>query len=248
MFHVNAIIINHTKHTAIKNSETMLISQFRDQNPAFYQNVINSIRLYSLPSMEGEGQHMVWLRAPLFDVCLTGEVLVTLHRKLRCTRRLLDTMERNTRLQDNTSIHLVTPRFTISRLTSVTLKCTLRTSTKLLIILKRECAYNKFSNLRRKFSIYGVFGCVAFTIAKLKIQNCYYNATTSMKTLKKELFLTLNTCPSNRSSMDLTGVLPFLHWSGRCEHRECLPHCAPPPGPVTSVPGSAPPTHWQPQN
>lgn len=156
--------------------------------------------------------------------------------------------ERNTRLQDNTSIHLVTPRFTISRLTSVTLKCTLRTSTKLLIILKRECAYNKFSNLRRKFSIYGVFGCVAFTIAKLKIQNCYYNATTSMKTLKKELFLTLNTCPSNRSSMDLTGVLPCLHWSGRCEHRECLPHCAPPPGPVTSVPGSAPPTHWQPQN
>lgn len=95
MFHVNAIIINHTKHTAIKNSETMLISQFRGQNPAFYQNVINSIRLYSLPSMEGEGQHMVWLRAPLFDVHLTGEVLVTLHRKLRCTRRLLDTMERN---------------------------------------------------------------------------------------------------------------------------------------------------------
>lgn len=84
MFHVNAIIINHTKHTAIKNSETMLISQFRGQNPAFYQNVINSIRLYSLPSMEGEGQHMVWLRAPLFDVHLTGEVLVTLHRKLRC--------------------------------------------------------------------------------------------------------------------------------------------------------------------
>lgn len=95
MFHVNAIIINHTKHTAIKNSETMLISQFRGQNPAFYQNVINSIRLYSLPSMEGEGQHMVWQRAPLFDVRLTGEVLVTLHRKLRCTRRLLDTMERN---------------------------------------------------------------------------------------------------------------------------------------------------------
>lgn len=73
MFHVNAIIINHTKHTAIKNSETMLISQFRGQNPAFYQNVINSIRLYSLPSMEGEGQHMVWLRAPLFDVHLTGK-------------------------------------------------------------------------------------------------------------------------------------------------------------------------------
>lgn len=95
MFHVNAIIINHTKHTAIKNSETMLISQFRGQKPAFNQNVINSIRLYSLPSMEGEGQHMVWLRAPLFDVRLTGEVLVTLHRKLRCTRRLLDTMERN---------------------------------------------------------------------------------------------------------------------------------------------------------
>lgn len=110
MFHVNAIIINHTKHTAIKNSETMLISQFRGQNPAFYQNVINSIRLYSLPSMEGEGQHMVWLRAPLFDVRLTGEVLVTLHRKLRCTRRLLDTMERNGTEHMASGQHLYPPR------------------------------------------------------------------------------------------------------------------------------------------
>lgn len=157
MFHVNAIIINHTKHTAIKNSETMLISQFRGQKPAFYQTVINSIRFYSLPSMEGEGQHMVWLRAPLFDVRLTGEVLVTLHRKLRCTRRLLDTTERNTRLQDNTSIHLVTPRFTISRLTSVTLKCTLRTSTKLLINLKRECTCTINFQICKEKPVFRVF-------------------------------------------------------------------------------------------
>lgn len=122
MFHVNAIIINHTKHTAIKNSETMLISQFRGQNPAFYQNVINSIRLYSLPSMEGEGQHMVWLRAPLFDVHLTGgsSGYITQEAAVHETSAGHNGTERNTRLQDNTSIHLVTPRFTISRLTSVT--------------------------------------------------------------------------------------------------------------------------------
>lgn len=147
MFHVNAIIINHTKHTAIKNSETMLISQFRGQKPAFYQNVINSIRLYSLPSMEGEGQHMgvatsssVWCSS---DGGSSG--YITQEAAVHETSAGHNGTERNTRLQDNTSIHLVTPRFTISRLTSVTLKCTLRTSTKLLIILKRECTYNKFA-------------------------------------------------------------------------------------------------------
>lgn len=56
------------KHTAIKNSVTMLISQFHDQNPAFYQTVINSVRMYSLPSMEGEGQNMVCLWALLMSV------------------------------------------------------------------------------------------------------------------------------------------------------------------------------------
>lgn len=58
---------------------------------------------------------------------------------------------------------------------------------------------NQVSNLRRNISIYGVFGCVVFTIAKLKLQNCYYNATTTTKSLRKELFLTLITRLSNWS-------------------------------------------------
>lgn len=154
MFHVNAIIINHTKHTAIKNSETMLISQFRGQKPAFYQN--SQFNQIVLPALNGRGRSTHGVATSSFVWCPSdggSSGYITQEAAVHETSAGHNGTERNTWLQDNTSIHLVTPRFTISRLTSVTLKCTLRTSTKLLIILKRECSYNKFSNLQRKASI-----------------------------------------------------------------------------------------------
>lgn len=148
------------KHTAIKNSVTMHLSIPWPKScilpncHQFSQNV--------LPALNGRGRSKHGVSMSSSDVCLTGEVLVTLHRKLRCMRRLLDTTE--------------------------------------------------------------------------------WNGTHGFRT-------TLLSTLSLRGSPFLGWqVWPFLHWSGRCEHRECLPHCAPPPGPVASVPGSAPPTHWQPQN
>lgn len=140
MFHINAIIINHTK--AHCNKEFCNNASLNSMTKILHFTKLSSIQSECTPCPQWKGKVKTWCVYELFWCLSDGgsSGYITQEAAVHETSAGHNGMERNTWLQDNTSIHLVTPRFTISRLTSVTLKCTLRLSIMLLIILKRECA------------------------------------------------------------------------------------------------------------
>lgn len=173
--------MNHTKHTAIKNSVTMLMSQFHDQN----FTKLSSIQSECTPCSQCKGKVKTWCVYELFCVMSVrrgSSGYITQEAAVHETSAGHNGMEHMASGQ-----HFYPPRHSAVHHFTVD-KCGLKIYVT---------SVNQVSNLRRNISIYGVFDCVVFTIAKLKIRNCYYNATTTTKTLRKDLFLTLITSPSN---------------------------------------------------